>query len=396
MSTADPVRELMETHRGLCADAVDPIEIAAALEARGLGPGAATRYRHSDVFSLAEELHARAPGDTVPPTYADSPHADRTGAGHGRPLGSARGLGLGRAVGGACAGAAVCAGAAAVVGGGWSPGGGWPVVALLAGLLIAVAFRASGAVGGRWAWPAALGAAGLAAIPLTGALAAAMTGGSFAAPDGGPGSGPAPAAATAVALALGVGSANAAAAWYAEVGRGHLRATGSRAGFRSRMRVVLPVAVLAQLALLGAGCLVLLVLPTVVAGARAAPQPDSGTLPQPAFGGAGAAVWGGLATAGLVLLLAAVLRACGRPRVSACVLLAGAVAAVAAAVLPLPPWLPGGAIPAIRGVPGVAAARSGVAELYGCGAVAVLLLPYVWWVLHRPEAHYVPLARMSP
>ncbi|MFF5894817.1 hypothetical protein ACFY8O_02715 [Streptomyces argenteolus] len=60
--TADPVKALMHRHRDLCERAVDPLEIAAGLEAHGLTDRAAARYRHRDVFSLAEELYARVPG----------------------------------------------------------------------------------------------------------------------------------------------------------------------------------------------------------------------------------------------------------------------------------------------------------------------------------------------
>ncbi|MCF6526430.1 hypothetical protein [Streptomyces sp. JJ36] len=51
----------MHHHRELCARAVDPLEIAAALEAHGLTDRGAARYRHRDVFSLAEEMFARVP-----------------------------------------------------------------------------------------------------------------------------------------------------------------------------------------------------------------------------------------------------------------------------------------------------------------------------------------------
>ncbi|WP_431781121.1 hypothetical protein [Streptomyces chumphonensis] len=57
---ADPVRPLLHQHRELCARAVDPLEIAAALEAHGVNDRAAARYRHRDVFGLAEELFARS------------------------------------------------------------------------------------------------------------------------------------------------------------------------------------------------------------------------------------------------------------------------------------------------------------------------------------------------
>ncbi|WP_254667842.1 hypothetical protein [Streptomyces griseus] len=59
--SADPVTVLLHRHRELCERAVDPLEIAAGLEAHGLTDRAAARYRHRDVFSLAEELYARAP-----------------------------------------------------------------------------------------------------------------------------------------------------------------------------------------------------------------------------------------------------------------------------------------------------------------------------------------------
>ncbi|MEU3335532.1 hypothetical protein ACWCQ1_44600 [Streptomyces sp. NPDC002144] len=59
-TTADPVRALMHRHRDLCEGAVDPLEIAAGLEAHGVTDRTAARFRHRDVFSLAEEMFARA------------------------------------------------------------------------------------------------------------------------------------------------------------------------------------------------------------------------------------------------------------------------------------------------------------------------------------------------
>ncbi|MGW0122157.1 hypothetical protein, partial [Streptomyces sp. NPDC003327] len=58
---ADPVKVLMHRHRELCERAVDPLEIAAGLEAQGYTDRTAARYRHRDVFALAEELYARVP-----------------------------------------------------------------------------------------------------------------------------------------------------------------------------------------------------------------------------------------------------------------------------------------------------------------------------------------------
>ncbi|MEU9334227.1 hypothetical protein AB0D49_13870 [Streptomyces sp. NPDC048290] len=68
----DPVKALMHRHRALCERAVDPLEIAAGLEAYGLTDRTAGRFLHKDVFSLAEEMYARVPrdGDARPPVEA--------------------------------------------------------------------------------------------------------------------------------------------------------------------------------------------------------------------------------------------------------------------------------------------------------------------------------------
>jgi hypothetical protein len=63
---ADPVKALMHRHRELCERAVDPLDIAAGLEAHGVTDRTAARFRHRDVFSLAEELYARVPCGTEP------------------------------------------------------------------------------------------------------------------------------------------------------------------------------------------------------------------------------------------------------------------------------------------------------------------------------------------
>ncbi|MFE6824388.1 hypothetical protein [Streptomyces sp. NPDC057690] len=79
---ADPVKALMHRHRELCERAVDPLEIAAGLEAHGVTDRTAARFRHRDVFSLAEEMYARVPrdGDAPPPptvTATPRPRPDR-------------------------------------------------------------------------------------------------------------------------------------------------------------------------------------------------------------------------------------------------------------------------------------------------------------------------------
>ncbi|KOU55191.1 membrane protein [Streptomyces sp. MMG1533] len=78
---ADPVKALMHRHRDLCERAVDPLEIAAGLEAHGVTDRTAARFRHRDVFSLAEEMYARIPRDGETPTppapeAASRPRAD--------------------------------------------------------------------------------------------------------------------------------------------------------------------------------------------------------------------------------------------------------------------------------------------------------------------------------
>ncbi|WP_269853372.1 hypothetical protein [Streptomyces sp. RPT161] len=69
---ADPVLLLIRRHYELCATAVDPLEIAAGLEAHGVTDRTAAQFRHRDVFSLAEELYARVPRATP----ADAPHQE--------------------------------------------------------------------------------------------------------------------------------------------------------------------------------------------------------------------------------------------------------------------------------------------------------------------------------
>ncbi|MFI1724621.1 hypothetical protein [Streptomyces sp. NPDC020489] len=72
-SAVDPVKSLMHRHRDLCERAVDPLEIAAGLEAHGVTDRTASRFRHRDVFSLAEEMYARVPRGTESPAAAPPP-----------------------------------------------------------------------------------------------------------------------------------------------------------------------------------------------------------------------------------------------------------------------------------------------------------------------------------
>ncbi|MCM2576170.1 hypothetical protein [Streptomyces meridianus] len=75
--SVDPVRALMQRHRALCERAVDPLEIAAGLEAHGVTDRTAARFRHRDVFSLAEELYARVPRAAQAPVAPSVPAAAR-------------------------------------------------------------------------------------------------------------------------------------------------------------------------------------------------------------------------------------------------------------------------------------------------------------------------------
>ncbi|MFH8895513.1 hypothetical protein ACH4HG_03775 [Streptomyces coeruleorubidus] len=74
---ADPVKALVHRHRELCERAVDPLEIAAGLEAHGITDRTAARFRHRDVFSLAEEMYARVSrdGDAPPSSAPAAPRA---------------------------------------------------------------------------------------------------------------------------------------------------------------------------------------------------------------------------------------------------------------------------------------------------------------------------------
>lgn len=78
-SAADPVKGLLHRHRELCERAVDPLEIAAGLEAHGVTDRTAARFRHRDVFSLAEEMYARVPRDGDAPAPPEDGPTPRPG-----------------------------------------------------------------------------------------------------------------------------------------------------------------------------------------------------------------------------------------------------------------------------------------------------------------------------
>lgn len=367
--SADPVRGLMERHRSVAEGAVHPLEIAAALEAEGIGPGTGARYRHADVFSLAEELYARVPRRPAPVGVRDPESPWRR-----------RAL---RSLGTAAAAALPCAGYALAVDHLPSARARALVAAALLALLVLVVFVAAGtgelrqpaggrtrtgrpdatsevaslvpgrAHHGRGALAArcgyALGSAGLVG------LVAVRAGGTDA-------------RALAVALAAGLGSAEWAARWFAHLGWGHLGAHRGRAEFRARMRPVLPVAAACHLSALAACTFAALLITR-----RDAPPPG-GTVTA-AVAAAGETAWAAQAALGAVLFGSTLLWRCGRPRSAAAAALAACAAVLAAGRLAPAIHLPGGPAPA-------------TAQLFGAGAAALLLLPCAWAVLLRPEAHH--------
>ncbi|MEY9840468.1 hypothetical protein [Streptacidiphilus sp. EB103A] len=338
-ATADPVHDLLVRHLTLCETAVHPLEIAAELEAAGMGPGTAGRYRHSDVFSLAEELYARVPrrpeAHRAPP--AESPWRRRAGPALLTAvlyLLPCAGLWLARQTGGAGRGVGVDL----------------TVVVLLA-------LVAAGTAGGGHSFGARFGyAVGVAAV-----LGLCVTGGSD------------PAVAT--ALACGLGAADWCARWFRHIGWGHLGAARSRNGFRERMRPVLPVAVALFLTALSALTFAALTL-------HRHRTSDGGGLAAGIHGADGTA-WAAQECVGVVLLLVVLLWRCGRTADALAGLLCG-LSALGVAAAAVHAALPGGS--GGYGGSGTAAAFD-TALLRGFGLTAALLLPYAWVVLLRPESH---------
>ncbi|QMU67751.1 hypothetical protein [Streptacidiphilus sp. P02-A3a] len=328
--TADPVHTLRERHLACCEGAVHPLEIAAELEAAGIGPGTAGHYRHNDVFALAEELHARVPRRpaALRTPVPESPWRRRAApawlAALLYPL-PALGLWL-LAPAGPGARARPFELAAAV----------------LIGLVAAVTAGPGPGPAARTGYALGL---------------AALLGAAVAAPRADP--------AMAVALAAAMGAADWCARWFRHIGWGHLDTAHSRAGFRVRMRPVLPVTVGLYLSGLAAISFAVLLL----TGRRSADSAVAG-----AIAGAGGATWAAQGCTGLVLLLVLLLWRSARQRDALAALLCClSTVGVAAAVT--------------SGPGGLGAAGAGPALLWGCGLSAVPLLPYTWAVLLRPESH---------
>ncbi|WP_406342631.1 hypothetical protein [Streptomyces sp. NBC_00648] len=345
---ADPVKALMHRHRELCERAVDPLEIAAGLEAHGVTDRTAARFRHRDVFSLAEELYARVPRGTEPPRHDLGPAPEPAG----RVFRVLRALLPGAlcaltvtasrlTVGGARL-AVIAAGAAAVG-------------AALAYAVRRGPLRTGRGAGVPWAlWLAAYAVAG------NGLLDALVAGG----PDGGPGGpggwGADPAAA--VGLTLAVAPATWCARLFAVRARRGLATSRGLEEFAGRSRPLL----------LGAVALFLAVLAAVLLTGRLAYGHGS---------------FASAAAPGALLFLARLLALHGFAPAAAAGLRAAACAEAAALALVLAGRLPGCGVLARPVTTVVEAGGAGAVPAAVCGAVALALLARATAVLARASAH---------
>ncbi|UKY52552.1 hypothetical protein [Streptomyces inhibens] len=319
---ADPVRALMHHHQNLCAHAVDALEIAAGLEAYGVTDRTAARFRHRDVFSLAEELYARVPRaepDAAPAATAESASTPSPG----RPPAPA---GRSRSVRGALQllpGAVCLATVAALASSGEATPPARKAVGIAGVVLLALAVRLavrSGPLRLRHHEPrsraAALWICWTAGYAVYGdwLLGQLLTGG----PDL-PAAAPRPAVATAVALACALAPAAGCARWFAVRGRRGLAASRGLGELAARTRPLLLTATLLFL-----GALVALLL-----GAGAV------------LGSDGAVAVAAAAALGVLLFLARLLAVHGFPEAAAAGLASAAALEALALSLVLIARLPG-------------------------------------------------------
>ncbi|MEU6272458.1 hypothetical protein ABZ871_08570 [Streptomyces populi] len=344
----DPVKALMHRHRELCERAVDPLEIAAGLEAHGVTDRTAARLRHRDVFSLAEEMYARAARDGEAPPRAETP--ERPGP---------------RAYWAALALAPGVLGTAVVVALRLTGGPSRPAVAAFGALAVAaglyLAFRRgplstrNRTTGAARAWTCWLVAYALAG---DGLLSAGR--------DGGP-HGPWPLA-TAPVLALFLACAP--AAWCAHLFAARARhRLGASRGLEEFAASVRPL-------LVGVFALFLSVLCGLLALCGAVLDES------PAYAGAGAL--------GALLLLARMLTSRGFTQMPGRVLVGAGAAEAAALATVLAARLPGCSFLAAP-VDGLAeAAGPGAVPALACGAGALVLLVQATRTLTRASAHAPP------
>ncbi|WP_432152599.1 hypothetical protein [Streptomyces sp. bgisy029] len=345
---ADPVKSLLHHHRDLCERAVSPLEIAAGLEAHGLTDRTAARYRHRDVFALAEELYARTPAGPSP--ASPPPPGPDTEARAGWTL-------LALLPGAACL---ATAGLLRVTEG--ALGGGARAAVTLTGALLAyLALRLCLGRGPLRA-PEGAGRAGMYACWLLsfavygeGLIAQVVSGG----PDGPWEADPAP--------LLGLTAAIAPAAWCAHLFtvRAHRKLTGSRAleEFGAGVRPLL----LAAVALFLCALLPLLSLAGLGLGSPGLPA--------------------AAAALGVLFFLARLLAAHGLPEPGTLALAAACAVEAAAPALVLAGRLPG-LEPLARPVHAlVAAGGPGAVPALACGAAALGLLVHASAALSRASAH---------
>ncbi|MFF7650108.1 hypothetical protein ACFZCY_09655 [Streptomyces sp. NPDC007983] len=369
--SVDPVRALMHRHRELCARAVDPLEIAAGLEAHGVTDRTAARFRHRDVFSLAEELYARVPrdGDT-----GDDARPGETGP--TRPRGVRAALGLLWLLPGALAAASVAGayrtGAVAVGAAG---------AVLTAGALWSCLRRGPLGTAGRGGRTGrcASRSAGLPGALRTGwLLAYAACGDWLLTGLTGRTSPYDPAAACEAAVVLGLAVAPAAwlARWFAVRARRRLAASSGLDEFAAGVRPLCAATALAFL----------LTLPPLVLTARLTVP---GATPDP-VAEAGAGALAALLFAARLLTVHGFRAAAALGTAVACAAEAAGPAAAGAARLP-------GCAALGEPVRRLAAAHGTAAvPAVACGTAALALLVYACAALSRASAHTAPTTPPTP
>ncbi|MGQ4377961.1 hypothetical protein ACN6K9_000385 [Streptomyces sp. SAS_267] len=344
----DPVKALLHRHRELCERAVDPLEIAAGLEAHGVTDRTAARLRHRDVFSLSEEMYARAArdGETAPRTEPPGRHGPR-------PYWAALALVPG------LLGTAVVVGLRLTDGQPRSAVAAFGALAVASGLYLAfrrgplsTPHRTTGAarVGACWLIAYALAGDGL--------LSAARHGGPH---------GPWPlAAAPVLALLLACAPAAWCAHLFAARARGRLGASRGLEEFAASVRPLL----LGAFGLFAAALCGLLAL-----CGTALDEP-------PAYAGAGAL--------GALILLARLLTARGFTRVPGRALAGAGVVEATALAMAFASRLPGCSFLAAPVDSLVEAAGAGAVPALACGAGALVLLVQATRTLTHASAHALP------
>ncbi|QEU97333.1 hypothetical protein CP970_14730 [Streptomyces kanamyceticus] len=366
----------MHRHRELCARAVDPLEIAAGLEAHGVTDRAAARFRHRDVFALAEEMYARVPRagdddtDHASPSAADGvpgvPEVPRGWALFALLPGAVCALAVG--------GIALSAGAARLALG---LGG---AVAVAVALRIALRYgplrtSARPAPSTR-AWTCFLLAYALLG---DGLLAGAVA--------GGPDELWTPSFAAALALSLAVAPAIWCARLFAVRAGGRLGASRGLDEFAHAVRPLLLGAVGIFLAALAA----LLVLSGAVLGEWGdAPGGVPGGASGAALGDVSGGALGGAGALGALLLLARLLGAYGSTRAPALLLGAAGAAEAVAVALVFAGRLPGCEVLAEPVTAVVDVWGPGAVPTLACGIAALALLIHATRTLTRASAHARP------